>query len=56
MVFLPIEKTYGIHSVPDVKLWPFREMRFSNFGLRDLSAPAIHDFRKILENDNNLLL
>ena len=58
MYFLPIEKTYGmsdqwVKNNPDL---PMRVLSFSRFGLEELTADAIHEFRLRIENDRELLL
>ena len=56
LIFLPLELTYGWSSVPAVSAVPFREVNLASFGLFTLTANALHDFKKKLDDDDQLTL
>ena len=54
MVFLPIDQTYGMSSIPSVSSLPFRDYSMSQFGLTKLSPLDLHNFKTLIEPDETL--
>ena len=51
MIFLPLEKTYNWTRVPEIAKFPWRELEFRIFGLKEITPVALDKFRNRLEKD-----